>query len=205
MNFTPLKTGLGLCCLLLLNACASLDKEECQTVNWGELGRADGAKGYSSTRLGDHVKACREYGIEPNAQSYQAGREEGLRVYCTEDNAFKAGKENHTFNNVCPASIAPLLQASYRDGQVIYDIESEITAIQNAQYQERQKQSKTKDLAVYKLIEVNLKFLDLELQSTERALNDATDAIARGKHPLGFIKTYWQNRIPYPDAGVPKK
>lgn len=205
MNLSSLKLAFSLSIFLVISGCASLDKDECQTVNWNELGRSDGAKGYSSTRLGDHAKACREYGIEPDAASYQLGREDGLRVYCTTDNAFQAGKANISFNNVCPAPIAAKLQASYRDGQIIHEIEAEMSAIQSYQAQERLKKDQTKSLSTYKLIEINLRFLDQELENTQRSLEDASDAIARGKHPLTFIKSYWQNRIPYPDAGVVKK
>lgn len=205
MNLSSLKLAFSLCIFLVISGCASLDKEECQTVNWNELGRSDGTKGYSATRLGDHAKACREYGIEPDAASYQLGREDGLRVYCTTDNAFQAGKSNISFNNVCPSSIAGRLQASYRDGQIIHEIDAEIAAIQAYQSQEKQKLDSTKSLSAYKLIEVNLRFLDQELDNTRRALDDASDAIARGRHPQLFIKSYWQNRIPYPDAGVIKK
>src|SRR5687767_3457821 len=73
--------------LALATACSSsMSKDECRTVDWRTVGYEDGVAGRAGDRIGDHRRACAEYGVSPNLAAYQAGRTQGLREYCQPHN-----------------------------------------------------------------------------------------------------------------------
>lgn len=124
---------------LVLAACATLDEEACREGNWAEIGRVDGASGRSPAFVEQHAEACAGYGIAPDRAAWEAGRQEGLRLYCTERNAWKEGARGIHLRNVCPvADEARLLRANDRGlnwhwiGRDIDDAERRISEINRA-------------------------------------------------------------------------
>lgn len=91
--------------LLLVSACATLNKEECLNANWELIGYEDGSKGYAATRIGEHRKACAEHGVTPDLDQYNKGRERGLKVYCTPQNGYQVGQRSAVYRDVCPANM----------------------------------------------------------------------------------------------------
>src|SRR3989337_3049438 len=89
--------------LLALSACATMDRNECLTVDWQTVGFEDGVAGYSGDRIGQHRKACAKHGVTPDLTAYQAGREEGLREYCVPANGFRLGSQGGSYSGMCPA------------------------------------------------------------------------------------------------------
>jgi len=89
----------------LVNSCATLSREDCMQGAWFELGLRDGRLGKTFTRLGQHQKACLEYGIRLDNNQYNAGREQGLQDYCQLDNAIEMGLQGHRYQSVCPSEI----------------------------------------------------------------------------------------------------
>ena len=68
-------------CTLLLGACAAkMSKDECRTVDWRTVGYEDGVAGQPGDRIGEHRRACAEYGVTPDLTAYLAGRTAGLRA-----------------------------------------------------------------------------------------------------------------------------
>lgn len=90
--------------LLLVSACATLDKDECLNANWELIGYEDGSKGYDATRIGEHRKACAKHGVTPDLDQYTKGRERGLKVYCTPQNGYQVGQRSAVYRDVCPAN-----------------------------------------------------------------------------------------------------
>ena len=74
---------------LLLAACASTD--------WYAAGLQDGRHGAPA--------ASRD-------EQYEAGRREGLMIYCTEQRGFDEGKAGRPYGATCPDELA----SDYRDG-----------------------------------------------------------------------------------------
>ena len=89
--------------ILLLAGCASMDKDECRAADWYAVGLEDGARGRAVERLGDHRRACAEHNVTPNAQRYVAGRNEGLKSFCTYERGFAEGRAAHAYVANCPA------------------------------------------------------------------------------------------------------
>jgi hypothetical protein len=84
-----MRRAIAVPCLLLAAACASPDR-------YAE-GMRDGARGAPSASREEH---------------YEAGRREGLMLYCTEQRGFEEGRAGRPYGSVCPEELA----ADYRDG-----------------------------------------------------------------------------------------
>ena len=67
---------------VLCSSCATLDKGECQTADWNQIGFADGAKGMlADNRLEQHGSACDKHNIVPDEPLYRAGHSNGVLEY----------------------------------------------------------------------------------------------------------------------------
>ncbi len=118
--------ALGIGAFLVLASCASLSEDQCRAGDWFAIGQNDGAQGRSLSHFTNHARACNEYGIAPNQTQWVAGREAGLPLYCTAENAYSVGRSGRTLNNVCPvADLAVLERANFR-GLRYHDIGDEI-------------------------------------------------------------------------------
>jgi uncharacterized small protein (DUF1192 family) len=111
---------------LVLSGCASMDKDECLTVDWRTIGFEDGAAGYSGDRIGQHRKACAKHGVSPDLAAYREGREEGLREYCRPQNGFRLGAQGGGYGGFCPADLEDAFVSSYESGRQLYTLESRL-------------------------------------------------------------------------------
>lgn len=118
--------------LLAISGCATMDREECLTVDWRTVGFEDGAAGYASDRIGQHRKACAEYGVTPDLTAYQEGRAEGLREYCVPANGFRIGSQGGSYGGICPSDLDPAFADAYQSGRQLYTLESRLS---NVSYQ----------------------------------------------------------------------
>ena len=105
---------------LLASCSATMSKEECRAVDWRTIGYEDGVAGYSGERIGQHRKACAEYGVTPDLNAYRAGRAEGLREYCQPHNGYRAGVSGAPYYDSCPPELAPAFVAAYQSGRELY-------------------------------------------------------------------------------------
>ena len=115
--------------LLFLGACASLNEEACRSGDWDSIGYNDGARGRSQSYINEHRDACSEFGISPNTTAWLRARAEGLKVYCTPENSYDAGRRGGELNNVCPASQFGDLRLANFFGLRYYEINEEIGAL----------------------------------------------------------------------------
>ena len=76
---------------VLVAGCAGMNRNECLSANWYAVGLEDGARGQPLERLGTHRRACAEHGVAPDAERYVAGRNEGLKGFCTYERGFSEG------------------------------------------------------------------------------------------------------------------
>lgn len=187
--------------LALTAGCATLNENECRTIDWRELGRSDGAKGYESTRLGDHMEACGKFGLAPDAESYRAGREEGLRQYCTLDNAMQLGMNGSGYKQVCPGDIGVAFAQTYSRGAALHTIRSDMQDLQDRLNSERGTQSNVKDLDLYKQLDQNIRYFEREMRFMQQQYDQAARAVNSGFDPPYFDAGGWRDGIPYPKAG----
>jgi hypothetical protein len=107
---------------LVLAGCAAMDKNQCQNASWYAIGLEDGGQGRTLDRLGQHRRACAEYGVQPDGERYAAGRNEGLKSYCTYDRGYRHGLAGDAYYGVCPEPAATEFGAGYRRGKDIHDM-----------------------------------------------------------------------------------
>ena len=119
MQASALRTASSIL-LLLVAACASLDKDECVTADWYAIGLEDGAHGRSVERLGDHRRACAKYAVAPNTERYVAGRNEGLKSFCTHERGYSEGRAGNGYVAACPQPANFL--AGYNRGRELHEL-----------------------------------------------------------------------------------
>lgn len=110
--------------ILTLAGCATTQKlstQQCQSGNWQEIGQADGEAGRSGAYFGKHVSDCAGVsGSTPNRILWEEGRQQGLKSYCTELNAYKLGREGFAWQPVCPVEGIEKLEDAYSQGRYYY-------------------------------------------------------------------------------------
>lgn len=125
-----LRTLFCLCVALLGAGCATMDKSECQTADWRTIGLEDGAAGRQLTYLGNHRRACAEYGVTPNLDAYRDGHAQGARQFCTPTNGFRQGRAGRNYSGICPADLETEFLAAHATGRHLHDLSSEIDHLQ---------------------------------------------------------------------------
>jgi hypothetical protein len=99
-----------------------MNKSECQQADWQVIGLEDGARGRAVSYIGTRRQACAEYGVKPDLERYNIGREAGLRQYCTYGNGFTRGRSGHSFNNVCQEGHYGAYQEGYNRGRELHGV-----------------------------------------------------------------------------------
>ena len=109
---------------LTLSGCATTPKistEQCQQGNWTDIGQRDGMVGRSGAYFGQYTAACPNLTpVSPARQQWEAGRQKGLKSYCTELTAYKLGREGYDWQPVCPLEGIEKLEEAYSQGRYYY-------------------------------------------------------------------------------------
>lgn len=201
MNFQTRIQRAALLLLLALSAgCATLNEKECRSVDWREQGRADGADGLESTRLGDHSQACGRYGIVPDGAAYRAGREEGLQQYCTPANALQQGLKGAPYRQVCAGDAGQQFALVYARGKALSVILNDMQVMQRRYEEERDAQANVKDLDLYKQMDQNLRYFEREKAFMQLEYDQARFTVNSGFDPPFYDDGGWQEGIPFPKA-----
>ena len=111
---------------LMVSSCATLNKSECREADWQTIGLEDGAKGRPLNYIGEHRKACAEYGVTPDLDQYELGHNAGLKRFCTPANGVKQGRAGRPYNDVCPAQLEGRFLAGYDTGRELHELKSDI-------------------------------------------------------------------------------
>ena len=114
----------------LVAGCASMNRNECLSANWYAIGLEDGSRGQPLERLGTHRRACAEHAVAPDAERYVAGRNEGLKGFCTYQRGYSEGRAGHANGGVCPAGMAAGFQSGYQLGRELYDLNRQLGEVQ---------------------------------------------------------------------------
>jgi Protein of unknown function (DUF2799) len=117
--------------VLLLSGCASMNANECRNSEWRTIGYEDGVAGRPADRIGQHRKACAKYGVSPDFDRYQLGRDEGLRVYCQPANGFRVGEQGNEYGGVCPEHLENAFLNGYTAGHHLFTLQSRVTHTTN--------------------------------------------------------------------------
>ena len=103
---------------LLAGGCSSTSEFVC-TRDWLETGRLDGANGVAGNRIERYVRDCAAFDVVPEQEVYERGRQEGLQVYCTQENGYALAVDSGRLQGVCPSELAPAFRDGFRDGELM--------------------------------------------------------------------------------------
>ena len=119
--------------LFALAGCATLTEKECRVVDWAELGRADGAIGRPASHVAAHQSACAASGAAPDVAAYEAGRRDGLQLYCTPEGVYRAARRGRLYEGVC-AETSAAFQTAYERGRAYRSIRRRINDLEARLY-----------------------------------------------------------------------
>ena len=127
MNVVQLRY-LAVAALLGLASCATLSEDACREGDWSQIGFRDGTNGRSADFIVQHAKACSRYEIAVNQSKWEAGRQQGLKTYCTRSNAYREGRHGRRLRSVCPADLQGSLEVANERGLIWHDIGRDIAS-----------------------------------------------------------------------------
>ena len=113
----------------LLGGCATMTADECLYADWRIVGYEDGVQGRALAYLGQHRQACAKAGVTPDLDAYQAGRDDGIRVFCRPANAYQFGRDGNSYAGVCPDDSEDAFLAAYREGVTVFNLESAVNEV----------------------------------------------------------------------------
>jgi len=112
--------------MLLLSGCGSTPVavvSKCQSADWYEIGRQDGAQGEPAEKLETRRDECQNYYTEKAEALYLNGRERGLVEYCTSENGLALGRRAELYYYVCPYNLEAGFIGAYKRGKRILALE----------------------------------------------------------------------------------
>ena len=107
-----------------------MNRSQCVNADWYAIGLEDGARGRALERLGDHRRACAEYNVAPDAARYVAGRDAGLKSFCTYERGFSEGRAGNYYAAACPALSASAFLAGYNRGRELHDLHQRLDDVE---------------------------------------------------------------------------
>ncbi len=114
----------ALASLTLASCTPHLTQQQCHSMNWRQMGYADGSQGRVQRNLQSMVTDCAKFNITINSQGYRKGWRAGTREFCQPSVAFKMGTEGKTYNDICPAHLAAAFNHAWHRGLRKYCIPS---------------------------------------------------------------------------------
>lgn len=127
MKRLSIVSGIILVAPLVLSACATTGNHtakpsiDCQAPNWQALGEQDGKAGRYAYEIARHQKACPTAVIDQTVlATWEAGRQAGLKSYCTKAHAYELGQHGYSMNQVCPEEGLLEIQQSHALGYQQY-------------------------------------------------------------------------------------
>ena len=114
-------------CFATLTACSQLSEEECLYMSWHARGVMDGAEGAPPNKVNEYQSICAKYSVQVDHGTYEEGRQQGAKRYCTRTNGFNVGMNGSRYENSCPESVERNFLSGYQPGRLMW------TAVNNVQ------------------------------------------------------------------------
>jgi len=99
-----------------LSACMPhLNQQQCQNMNWYQIGFNDGSQAKNQRDLTRDIQDCAKFNIKVKTKQYTKGWRAGTRQYCQPSTAFQLGANGKNYNHICPADLSgPFNRAWHR-------------------------------------------------------------------------------------------
>lgn len=156
---------------LLLTACETMSRAECESADWRALGYADGAGG--ADRFEARQSSCARRGLGADLAAYRAGAAEGFRAYCTPENGFRRGLSGASYTGFCARDLEPRFLEAHAAGRRAFSV---LSALQQAEAEVRRLEARRDEI-------------DADIGAAEDALRAAAteDERARLRNELGRL------------------
>ena len=96
-------------------------------MSWHARGVMDGAEGAPPSKINEYQNNCAKYSVQVDQSTYEEGRQEGAKRYCTRANGFDAGMNGDPYLYACPEGVERNFLSGYQPGRLMW------TAINNLQ------------------------------------------------------------------------
>ena len=126
-------------------------------MSWHARGVMDGAEGVPPSKVNEYQSVCDKYSVRVDRATYEEGRQEGAKRYCTRSNGFSVGINGDSYEKACPEGIERTFLSGYQPGRLMW------SAVNNMQVAESAVRSST-----YRIqsIESRIDRLYVELEDT---------------------------------------
>jgi hypothetical protein len=115
---------------LMLAGCAGMSKDECLYADWSAIGYEDGAAGRPVSAVSPRRAACaKKAGITVDMAAYNAGREDGLYLYCRPSNGYAVGANGGRYYGVCASDDEDDFLMAFEMGRRLYSLEQNVYAV----------------------------------------------------------------------------
>lgn len=116
-----LKISLIITMFVGLTACVPhLNQQQCETMDWNQVGYGDGVAGKYQRDLSGAIADCAKFKLSVNAESYRKGWNAGVRKFCQPNTAYQLGVNGQTYNNICPPDLSPAFAKAWHRGLRLY-------------------------------------------------------------------------------------
>lgn len=106
-----------------------MSKDECLYADWSAIGYEDGAAGRPVSAVSPRRAACaNKAGVTVDMTAYNAGREEGLYLYCRPSNGYAVGARGGRYYGVCANDDEEDFLMAYEMGRRLYSLEQNVAA-----------------------------------------------------------------------------
>ncbi len=97
----------------LFASCSSLSRKECKEANWFIKGLADAQNGIRKPKTKEYRDACYSQNVKIRSFDYLKGFEEGLKTYCSDENAKMLGSSGKEPHKACE-EISTTFESTYK-------------------------------------------------------------------------------------------
>jgi hypothetical protein len=113
-----------------LSGCASLNKAQCISANWFDLGVDNALSGKRSSYVAEHTQACAKHAITPDFETYKKGWESGVIKFCTAQSGWRYAMNGRYYHNTCSAQAEHDFLPAYRLGRKIRDKKDQLKELE---------------------------------------------------------------------------
>ena len=108
-------------------------------MNWGERGYNVAMKGQTiASGQAYYARECTEkWGTAVNAVEFKTGYADGLKAFCTPDNALQFASQGGEYRGICPKEVESEFLPRYQTGQLIFlnrrvkELEDEMSSLRS--------------------------------------------------------------------------
>ena len=133
------KYGVLLSIGLAVAGCTSMSKQECESANWQEHGFNSALKGETLPHANEYYgRQCTErHSVAVDGNELATGYENGLKHYCTPQNATRVGESLDDYQGICPKELEPNFVPVYNSALIrgfrrrVRQLESEVDSLRS--------------------------------------------------------------------------